>query len=99
MCANLQNIYLQLKLLPYCRKRDLLQVCCLEVIWIQKVMLEVVAQVLDAVMRYSDRTAGEEIEHLGQHVEVLSWAAAIDDTGHPCPSCLHLPGSGVCYCA
>lgn len=37
-------------------------------------------------MRYSDRTAGEENEHVGQHVEVLSWAAAIDDTGHP-----HIP--------
>ena len=36
-------------------------------------------------MRYSDRTAGEEVEHLGQQLEVLSWAAAIDDTGHACP--------------
>ena len=44
-----------------------------------------VAQVLDAVMRYSDRTAGEENEHLGQQLEVLNWAAAIDDTGLPCP--------------
>ena len=38
-------------------------------------------QVLDAVMRYSDRTAGEEGEQAGQQVEVLHWAAAIDDTG------------------
>ena len=42
-------------------------------------------QVLDAVMRFSDRTAGEESEHVGQQLEVLSWAAAIDDTGHPPP--------------
>ena len=60
--------------------------CCLEVIWLQKVKPRNTAQVLDAVMRYSDRTAGEENEHVGQHVEVLSWAAAIDDTGHP-----HIP--------
>lgn len=43
-----------------------------------------VVQVLDAVMRYSDRTAGEADEHAGQQLEVLHWAAAIDDTGHPC---------------
>ena len=39
-------------------------------------------QVLDAVMRYSDRNAGEE--YVGQQVEVLHWAAAIDDTGVLC---------------
>lgn len=37
-------------------------------------------------MRYSDRTAGEESELVGQQLEVLSWAAAIDDTGHPSPN-------------
>ncbi|KAL3146697.1 hypothetical protein ABBQ32_000921 [Trebouxia sp. C0010 RCD-2024] len=36
-------------------------------------------QVLDAVMRYSDRNAVEE--YVGQQVEVLHWAAAIDDPG------------------
>ena len=41
-------------------------------------------QVLDAVMQYSDRNAGEESEQLGQQVEVLHWAAAIDDTGRSC---------------
>lgn len=40
-------------------------------------------QVLDAVMRYSDRNVGEEAEAAGQQVEVLHWAAAIDDTGQP----------------
>ena len=39
-------------------------------------------QVLDAVMRYSDRNAGEE--YVGQQVEVLHWAAAIDDPGVLC---------------
>lgn len=43
-------------------------------------------QVLDAVMRYSDRNVGEEAEVAGQQMEVLHWAAAIDDTGQ-----LHLP--------
>ena len=38
-------------------------------------------QVLDAVMRYSDRGAGEDAEQRGLQVEVLHWAAAIDDTG------------------
>lgn len=42
-------------------------------------------------MRYSDRNAVEE--YVGQQVEVLHWAAAIDDPGvpmcHPCPvTCL-----------
>jgi len=40
-----------------------------------------IVQVLDAVMRYSDRNVGEEAEQAGQQVEVLHWAAAIDDTG------------------
>ncbi|KAL0053523.1 hypothetical protein WJX82_006983 [Trebouxia sp. C0006] len=38
-------------------------------------------QVLDAVMQYSDRGAGEDAEQRGMQVEVLHWAAAIDDTG------------------
>ncbi|DBA89055.1 TPA: hypothetical protein ACH3X2_000264 [Trebouxia sp. C0005] len=38
-------------------------------------------QVLDAVMRYSDREAGQDAEQRGLQVEVLHWAAAIDDTG------------------
>ena len=46
-------------------------------------------QVLDAVMRYSDRAAGEDSEAAGQQVEVLHWAAAIDDTGQPQPALPH----------
>lgn len=38
-------------------------------------------QVLDAVMKYSDRNDGEGADPTGQPVEVLHWAAAIDDTG------------------
>ena len=38
-------------------------------------------QVLDAVMRYSDSNSGEDGEQGGEGVEVLHWAAAIDDTG------------------
>ena len=47
------------------------------------VQVKLCVQVLDAVMRYSDRTAGGEGEQVGQQVEVLHWAAAIDDTGQP----------------
>ena len=46
-------------------------------------------QVLDAVMRYSDRGAGEDAEQRGMQVDVLHWAAAIDDTGQCIPSASH----------
>ncbi len=45
-------------------------------------------QVLDAVMRYSDRGAGDA-EQRGLQVEVLHWAAAIDDTGQRTPYPVH----------
>ena len=41
----------------------------------------IVPQVLDAVMKYSDRDDREGADPNGQPVEVLHWAAAIDDTG------------------
>ena len=44
-----------------------------------------IMQVLDAVMGYSDRGVGEEAEQRGVQVEVLHWAAAIDDTGQCTP--------------
>ncbi len=49
----------------------------------QRFVLIQTMQVLDAVMRYSDRGPGEDpdAEQRGLQVEVLHWAAAIDDTG------------------
>ncbi len=44
-----------------------------------------VMQVLNAVMQYSDSGAGEDAEQRGMQVEVLHWAAAIDDTGQFTP--------------
>ena len=59
--------------------------------WHQQIALVVILmiQVLDAVMQYSDRGAGEDAEQRGMQVEVLHWAAAIDDTGQCIPSALH----------
>ena len=48
-----------------------------------------IMQVLDAVMRYSDKGVAEDAEQKGMQVEVLHWAAAIDDTGQCASYPLH----------
>lgn len=44
------------------------------------------AQVLEAVMRYSDNGSSEDPEFAPEHTDMLDWPHAIEDTGTYCSS-------------